>query len=138
MSAKVLVCGDLSRADREPETASERELSHDELFMLAQAAELASLREQLQAAASGAQPGDCHSCCNHPDSGCKEGGILAMFAMLASVGRTDPVVGSGCKKLGIKADDYGVRSGWFNWPWNFDPVWLRACNGWTEKVAVTP
>ena len=27
----------------------------------------------------------------------------------------------------------GIRNGWFNWPYNFDPIWLRDCDGFTAK-----
>lgn len=32
----------------------------------------------------------------------------------------------------VEGDEYGIRSGWFMWPLNFDPVWLRACNGFSS------
>jgi hypothetical protein len=53
----------------------------------------------------GTVPGDRHSCCNHP-------------------GRRD---------LAVKGSAYGVKSGWFTWPWNFDPVWLEVCSGFEIK-----
>jgi hypothetical protein len=37
------------------------------------------------------------------------------------------------KELNVQADAHGVRSGWFNWPANFDPVWLVNCDGYTPK-----
>ncbi len=53
--------------------------------------------------------GGAHSRCGHPDArGTATAGIQAMS---------------------IKANPYGVRSGWFNWPGNFDPVWLDNCDG---------
>jgi hypothetical protein len=36
-------------------------------------------------------------------------------------------------KLDIRAEKHGVMSGWFMWPVNFDPIWLRSCNGFTPK-----
>jgi hypothetical protein len=36
-------------------------------------------------------------------------------------------------KLDIRAEKHGVVSGWFMWPVNFDPIWLRNCNGFTPK-----
>ena len=32
---------------------------------------------------------------------------------------------------GIKVDghSYGIRSGWFAWPYIFDPLWLYSCDG---------
>ena len=77
-------------------------------------------------------PGTAHSSCAHPKAGNDDpmGGILAIFA---SVGRHPPVIGSGAGELGIKANEIGVRNGWFNWPFDFDPTWLEACNGFTSK-----
>ena len=33
----------------------------------------------------------------------------------------------------VEGDEYGIRSGWFMWPINFDPVWLKACDGFSDK-----
>ena len=33
----------------------------------------------------------------------------------------------------VKGNVYGIRSGWFIWPLNFDPVWLEACDGFSDK-----
>ena len=76
-------------------------------------------------------PGDAHSCCNHPDISDESNDPLAqLMAIFASVGRTDPIV---LQKLNIKGDPTGIRKGWFNWPWNFDPTWLENCDGFTEE-----
>ena len=64
--------------------------------------------------------GDAHSTCSHPDI--KEKTPIAMALFMA-----------GRKPLGVEAEDHGVQSGWFLWPINFDPVWLRACKGFLEK-----
>ena len=37
------------------------------------------------------------------------------------------------KKINIKADPHGIKSGWFMWPFNFDPVWLEKCSGFKEE-----
>lgn len=29
-------------------------------------------------------------------------------------------------------DEYGVNSGWFFHPFNFDPIWLKYCDGYEE------
>jgi hypothetical protein len=62
-------------------------------------------------------PGDAHSSC-------------------ARIG--DPFLGfatvmSGKNPLNIKANQYGVERGWFNWPLNFDPIWLESCDGFEKK-----
>src|SRR5512137_554660 len=77
-------------------------------------------------------PGDAHSRCLHPET--KEaiksdmGIILAIFA---AVGRATPVMAK--TKLNIVGHPHGIRRGWFNWPWNFDPVWLESCDGFKKK-----
>lgn len=75
-------------------------------------------------------PGDAHSCCNHPlNKADIDDPINQVFSILASVGRVSPSIGGAAKELNIKANAYGVRSGWFNWPFNFDPAWLENCDG---------
>jgi len=52
------------------------------------------------------------------------------MAILASIRRADPLVNKdAATELGIKANYHGIAMGWFNWPWDFDPVWLVSCNG---------
>jgi hypothetical protein len=55
-----------------------------------------------------------------------------MLAILGGVGRVPSILGS-VQELGIQADSYGVQSGWFIWPWNFDPTWLKKCEGYAKK-----
>ena len=78
-------------------------------------------------------PGDAHSCCQHPLLGDVTddpwGQILGIFA---SVGRVPPIQ-AGVDKLGIKANRHGIKNGWFNFPFNFDPCWLEECNGFVAK-----
>lgn len=31
-------------------------------------------------------------------------------------------------------DEHGIRHGWFFHPYNFDPVWLRYCDGYEEET----
>jgi hypothetical protein len=79
----------------------------------------------------GSVPGSAHTSCKHPDL--KEvnkdpfGGMMAMFA---SVGRGAPIVDISAfsKKFEIRANSHGIAKGWFNWPYDFDPVWLENCN----------
>ena len=35
-------------------------------------------------------------------------------------------------KLNIEAEQYGIDKGWFNWPNDFDPMWLKSCDGFKE------
>ena len=78
--------------------------------------------------------GSAHSRCNHPQAGGGDPGMEA-FAILASVQRVAPVVDTdGATALNILANPHGVRMGWFNWPFNFDPTWLEHCDGFTRKA----
>ena len=84
-------------------------------------------------------PGTSHSCCKHPDLNDAMNNPLArLMAMFASVGRVDPQIDiqAVSNKFQIEADYHGIKSGWFNWPWNFDPVWLENCNAFKEKKNV--
>ena len=84
----------------------------------------------------GRVPGDAHSSCGHPETKAGHGDAMAsMFAIFASVGRSEPQIDiDAAKKLGIVAKRHGIVNGWFNWPWNFDPVWLTACTGFGVKT----
>ena len=55
-----------------------------------------------------------------------------ILAILGSVGRGPPSV-IRPSILGIKGDEHGIKCGWFNWPYNFDPVWLEACGGFEQS-----
>lgn len=72
-------------------------------------------------------PGSAHIACAHPSVGERPGWEKVM-ATFASVGRAPPVVGS-TPELSIRGSPHGIAHGWFNWPHNFDPVWLENCDG---------
>ncbi len=46
---------------------------------------------------------------------------------------------SRCTNAGatVKGNPHGIRNGWFNWPWNFDPVWLVDCDGFEASEQAT-
>jgi hypothetical protein len=54
-----------------------------------------------------------------------------LISILAGVGRVK--VGAPVNDLGVKGNEHGIKNGWFCWPFNFDPVWLEACNGFTAQ-----
>ena len=56
-------------------------------------------------------PGDAHSQCHHPDAAPAQSRMLS-----------------------VKGHIHGIQSGWFNWPYNFDPTWLLECNGFKAKA----
>ena len=80
-------------------------------------------------------PGDSHSRCMHPEL--KEflessvGQVLSMFngrILTPEFSLKDMV-----QKFDIIANTHGIQKGWFNWPWNFDPLWLINCNRFEEQ-----
>ena len=80
----------------------------------------------------GTIPGDAHSRCDHPKVTQDSNPFRALAYMFAGKANQAAI------DLDIKGDAYGIRSGWFMWPANFDPIWLRNCNGFTEKEQVKP
>lgn len=73
-------------------------------------------------------PGDTHSQCIHPKSGNEN--------MQGPVGLIDCLTGNrvvhGLIDLQITAETHGINRGWFIWPFNFDPIWLKTCNGFED------
>lgn len=81
----------------------------------------------------GIVPGSCHISCNHPSlDKIKDDPIGEFQAMFSSVGRMPPIV-KGSEELNIKGHPQGIRRGWFNFPYNFDPTWLINCDGYKSK-----
>jgi len=77
-------------------------------------------------------PGDAHSCCRHPaNKDALDNPLANILAIFAGVQRTPPVQAE--TEVTVVGDPHGIRNGWFNWPWNFDPVWLQSCDGFEEK-----
>lgn len=84
----------------------------------------------------GKVPGSAHSKCLHPDIVKPENlETIEIQVALASVGRMEPIIGAEVKNaLRVEGDEFGIRKGWFQWPYNFDPVWLANCNGFIAKA----
>jgi len=82
-------------------------------------------------------PGSAHNRCLHPSVSAHGSSALdEVNAILASVGRVAPVsIDTG---LNIKGSEWGIRKGWFNWPYNFDPVWLENCDGFVARDDLQP
>lgn len=80
----------------------------------------------------GTVPGSCHSSCKHPaNEAINDNPMLGLMAALG--GNRGGGMSVSPKELNIKADPHGVRSGWFAFPFNFDPIWLENCDGFTVK-----
>ena len=73
--------------------------------------------------------GSAHSCCEHPSV--EKNPIGELMGILGSVGRVPCTISP--NNLGIKGNPHGIKRGWFNWPYNFDPTWLENCNGFKQK-----
>jgi hypothetical protein len=79
----------------------------------------------------GEVPGSAHSRCNHPKN--KETLSNPMLGLMAILGSANGNAIPNLSKLKVKGDPHGVRNGWFNFPFDFDPVWLEECEGFTKK-----
>ena len=75
----------------------------------------------------GTIPGDSHSRCDHPEVEQDANMFSALAEMLT--GKNDEAA----RKLNIRGNPHGIRSGWFMWPANFDPTWLENCGGFKDK-----
>lgn len=46
-----------------------------------------------------------------------------------------------CEKpdIEMRGDEYGVRNGWFMYPFRFDPTWkTKSCNNFESKAVSSP
>mgnify|MGYP001562958622 CR=1 FL=1 len=84
----------------------------------------------------GGVPGSCHSSCHHPKVEAEPKNNLSELMSLLGGGRSLPLgmMNESKKELNIKCNSHGLNSGWFNWPYNFDPVWLENCDGFEQKT----
>lgn len=79
--------------------------------------------------------GDAHSSCKHPSlSEINNSPEMHLLGLLQGSGRA-PSIPLNNTKLNIKGSQHGISKGWFNFPFNFDPVWLENCDGF-EKVEI--
>ena len=77
----------------------------------------------------GSVPGSTHSNCKHPQNGQSlDDPVSSLIALLGRGTLPQPDT-----NLNIKGNPHGIRNNWFNWPWNFDPVWLESCDGFEQK-----
>ena len=83
----------------------------------------------------GGIPGDAHSCCKHPKTGVGTDDPLTigLMSLFATKRRGAPIQAD--TGFNVKGNPVGVKNGWFNWPFNFDLVWLEECDGFAGKGA---
>jgi len=82
----------------------------------------------------GSVPGSAHSYCKHPAfTDIMEDPMAQLLGTFASVRRVPPIRGNS-KDITVKGNPCGIKNGWFNHPFNFDPRWLEECNGFEAKA----
>jgi hypothetical protein len=63
------------------------------------------------------------------------GGILGLIAILGKrSGFTSIEPSPDARALNVSGDPKALARGWFLWPVNFDPTWLRSCNGFERRL----
>lgn len=72
-------------------------------------------------------PGDCHIRCKHPLVSEEDSAIDADILSLLSGRVKFHYASSLARKMGVSGHITGIKNGWFNWPYNFDPIWLESC-----------
>jgi len=80
----------------------------------------------------GSVPGSAHSSCGLIKAmlkGMPDDKIASMEVMLM-LGQAK--LSSNDEDL-IVLDPHGVKNGWADWPFDFDPVWVQKCEGFIEK-----
>jgi len=88
-------------------------------------------------------PGSAHSSCDAPGAHARVYPHLkaTSLMMLASLIRGASKVERGvlvaqANTVRIGGDVHGIRNGWFNWPLDFDPVWLSECSLFEPRAAI--
>ena|SRR3990167_3099699 len=82
-------------------------------------------------------PGSAHSACGHPSNqAALDNPLNQLAAIFGGIGRAVPVMGE-TKQLKVVGHHTGIRRGWFQWPFNFDPVWLQECDGYEASASAT-
>ena len=77
--------------------------------------------------------GSAHSSCKHPSfNDINDNPFANVLGIFASVGRIAPIQGKSNNGIVVKGNPQGIKRGWFNHPFNFDPVWLEECNGFKK------
>lgn len=78
-------------------------------------------------------PGDAHSECFHPTI--SETLFIRTMLMTLTLQYGSHVLKS-LKDLHIDVEPHAISAGYFSFPINFDPIWIRECKGHTQNVDV--
>ena len=85
----------------------------------------------------GSVAGSCHSSCTHPAfEHLLKDPKAQVLGMFAQVGRIAPIQAQS-EGITVKGNPRGIAHGWFNHPFNFDPLWLEECTGFKVKEGAT-
>ena len=57
----------------------------------------------------------------------------ALGELISMFGRDAGPLGPVRTSLNVTGSPHGIAHGWFNWPFNFDPVWLERCDGFSPS-----
>lgn len=76
-----------------------------------------------------------HLKCEHPATAAMHADPLveAIGLMGKRSGFTIGLDTEAAQALNIEGEPHGIANGWFIWPVNFDPIWLRRCDGFAAK-----
>lgn len=72
-------------------------------------------------------PGSAHSSCINPRN-TVQSNMESIILFIMGKNRSSP------NGVNVTANPHGIKSGWFIYPENFDPVWLETCDGFTAKA----
>jgi len=80
-------------------------------------------------------PGNADIGCSHPllPVEITDDNPLVMLMSILSSARKIPFSLSGNNPIGVIGDPHGIKKGWFNFPFSFDPTWLIQCKGFDNK-----
>ncbi len=85
----------------------------------------------------GTVPGSAHSSCTvirKLGEGMEEANIAALeVAFMTGHAKLSTTTENGEEEDAIKLNPHGVKNGWANWPFDFDPVWVEKCDVFVDK-----
>lgn len=87
--------------------------------------------------------GSAHSSCTHPITENSVLISLVMMKLAMGIGSVNPTginVVDKARNISVPLQDWnehGIRSGWIQWPFNFDPTWLNNCMLYENKDGST-
>jgi len=75
--------------------------------------------------------GDCHSKCHHPSI--KDNVESSIGNLLQCFGKRAGNIFISKNPINVKVNEHGLKNGWGNFPYNFDPIWIQSCDGYRES-----